>query len=53
MATYSERMQQIAAKYVAAGGRMPATSHEIAEWAISQGLWRPRPSAIITSAPRN
>lgn len=47
MATYAERMQQIWAKYVAAGGQMPATTHEVADWAIRNDLWKPPPSAVV------
>ena len=45
MATHAQRMQSIANRYFAESGR-PATTDEIAAWAITNDLWRPHPAAI-------
>ncbi|MBZ5569485.1 MAG: hypothetical protein LAN64_16760 [Acidobacteriia bacterium] len=45
--TYTEQLQKIVADYQAAGQAWPATSHEIAIWAISGGKWHPQRGAMI------
>lgn len=47
MATFAERMQAIWRQYVDAGGSVPASTHEVAEWAVQNRLWQPRPSAVV------
>jgi hypothetical protein len=44
---YYEHLQAMVDKYTKAGGRWPATTHEIAAWAIQNHLWAPQPSALI------
>lgn len=46
--TYSEQMQKIWKEYEGAGMPTPATSRDVAAWAIREGLWKPRPADIIT-----
>ena len=48
MSTYHEKLQAIAASYQKAGERWPASSKDIAAWAIKNGLWSPQPSSIIS-----
>ncbi|MCF6322973.1 MAG: hypothetical protein L3J89_01395 [Gammaproteobacteria bacterium] len=45
--TYSEQMQKIWAQYESSGMPTPATKHNVAEWAVHNGLWKPRPIDII------
>ncbi|GAJ11034.1 unnamed protein product [marine sediment metagenome] len=45
--TLYEQLQSIVSKYIAAGERWPASTHEIAAWAIGNKLWAPQPSAIV------
>jgi hypothetical protein len=45
--TYGDQMREIANKYVEAGQTWPASTRQIAAWAINEGLWQPHPSAII------
>jgi hypothetical protein len=47
MATKSEQGQYIVQKYRRAGNKWPATTREIATWAIDARLWAPQPSAVI------
>ena len=47
MSHYARQMQRIVDKYIEAGERWPASSKEIAGWAVSKGLWKPQPSAVI------
>ena len=37
--SYNEQLQRIVKKYEDAGNPLPATAHDIAIWAIEQGLW--------------
>ena len=46
--TYTEQMQNIFKKYEDSGMPYPATKHQVAEWAINNGLWKPRPANIIS-----
>lgn len=48
MRTQSELLQEIVRKYQAANQPWPATSRDMAQWAISQNLWAPQPSAIVS-----
>lgn len=45
--TYGDRMREIANKYIEAGQQWPASTRQIARWAINEGLWQPHPSAIV------
>lgn len=44
--SYDDQMREIANKYYGAGNG-PATSREIAAWAIHNGLWHPQPSTLV------
>src|SRR5713101_1496838 len=46
--TYREQLQQIASDYRAAGMPWPATSKEIASWAIDNGRWEPHRGTLIS-----
>lgn len=48
MANYSEQMQQIWTQYEEEGMPVPASSKDVAAWAIQQGLWKPRPKDVIS-----
>jgi len=45
--SYSEQMQHIVSAYRDAGQQWPATSHEIASWAIDHQRWAPQRAALI------
>lgn len=45
--TYAEQLQKLWTEYEASGMPVPATKHDVAEWAVSNGLWKPRPTDII------
>lgn len=45
--SYSEQMQKMVETYRAEGGKWPASSREIAQWAIFAGHWAPLPSSIV------
>jgi hypothetical protein len=45
--SYSEQLQQIVKKYESAGNSLPATAHDIAQWAIEQKLWAPKRSTLV------
>ncbi len=47
MAAYSEQMQRIVRDYMADGQEWPATTREIAAWAITRKRWEPQRSALI------
>jgi hypothetical protein len=47
MATYTERLQHIWKRYEAAGMPTPATTREVAAWAIEHRLWEPHRADII------
>ncbi len=44
---YYEQLQHIVSKYIEAGEIWPATTREIAGWAIREGVWAPQRSAVI------
>lgn len=46
MATYNEQMQRLFRDYQGAHGSDPVDPHDVAEWAIREGRWQPRPSDI-------
>jgi hypothetical protein len=45
--SYSEQMQKIVEQYRISGEEWPATTHQIAEWAIRHNRWKPQPSTVI------
>lgn len=45
--SYMEQLQHIVTEYMQAEQPWPATTREIAGWAIREGLWRPQPSAMV------
>lgn len=47
MATYNEQLQTIVKEYRATGNKWPASKHEMAQWAVDNGKWKPHPSAIV------
>lgn len=46
MTTKNEYLQQLVPQYQAAGNKWPASTREVARWAISTGKWAPHASAI-------
>ncbi len=46
--TYAQQMQLIVSQYQEAEQPWPATSKQIAAWAVGKGLWRQHPSAVIS-----
>ena len=48
MATYTEQMQGLWRLYEEDGQPIPATSHEVAAWAIKKRLWFARPADIVS-----
>jgi len=47
MANYTEQLQKIVRSYLDASQPWPATTKQIAAWAIRQGKWQPQPSALV------
>ena len=47
MPTYSKELQKLVRAYMESGQAWPASTHDIAKWAVNKGLWRPQPSAVI------
>ena len=47
MPTYSKELQELVRAYTESGQAWPASTHDIAKWAVNKGLWRPQPSAVI------
>lgn len=45
--SYAEQLQRIANAYRESGERWPASSREIAAWAVRTGAWKPQPSDMI------
>ncbi len=45
--SYTDQMQKMVHAYREAGEKWPASSREIAYWAINNGHWVPQPSAIV------
>ena len=45
---HSEQMQEIYRMYLAERGKVPVTMHEVADWAISYGHWKPQPSDMVS-----
>ena len=47
MATYSDQLKNIVKDYLDANQPWPATTRQIAAWAIRQSKWKPQPSALV------
>lgn len=47
MPAYSKQLQDVVHTYMESGQVWPASTHDIAKWAVNKGLWRPQPSAMI------
>lgn len=47
MANYTEQLQNIVKSYLEADQPWPATTRQIAAWAIRQGKWKPQASAMV------
>jgi hypothetical protein len=47
MKSYAEQMQAIVTSYMEAGLPWPATTHQIAFWAIQNGRWAQQRSALV------
>ena len=45
--TYSEQLQSIVQDYINSGEQWPASSRQIADWAIRMGKWKPQPAALV------
>lgn len=45
--SYREQVQKIINDYADAVGPEPASKHDIAAWAVSQGRWRPQTASMI------
>lgn len=45
---YRDQLRKIASEYQTQGQKWPATSRQIAEWAIRAGRWRPQPADLIS-----
>ena len=45
--SYKKQIQTIIDGYSESAGDEPTTTHEMAAWAVSQGLWRPQHSSLI------
>ena len=45
--SYKEQIQRIIDAYSDTIGPEPATKHDIARWAVSQGMWKPQAGSMI------
>jgi len=45
--TYNKQLQSLVTKYIEAGEIWPATSHELAAWALKNKLWAPQKNEVI------
>lgn len=45
--TYTEQLQKVVADYRTSGQPWPATAHEMAIWAISEGKWHPQHGLMV------
>ena len=53
MANYSKQMQKLFVDYQREVASDPADLHEVATWAIRKGLWKSRPSDILSQFSRD
>jgi len=44
--TYGDQLRNIANQYFGTHKVRP-TAHEVAQWAIDEGLWRPQPADLV------
>ncbi len=47
MANYSKQLQKIVDAYIADMQPWPATTQQIAAWAVTKRIWQPQPSSVI------
>jgi len=47
MVPYARQMQKIVTAYIESGQPWPASTHQMAAWAIREGLWQAQPSTLI------
>ena len=47
MGGYYEQLQSVVRQYMQNGMDWPATTRQIAAWAINQNLWKPQPSDLV------
>ena len=45
--TYLEHMQEIVTKYINSENQWPATTRQVASWAIQNKMWAPQNSALV------
>ena len=45
--SYKEQLQKIIDGYTEAEGNQPTTTHDMAAWALHEGLWNPQHSSLI------
>ncbi len=48
MSNYNEQMQRIVNEYIAAKQDWPATTRQIAAWAVRERKWQPQPASLIS-----
>ena len=48
MSTYYQQLQAVVTKYIEAREEWPATTRQIAAWAVREKLWAPHPSSLIS-----
>ncbi len=45
--SYNDKLQRMVREYTAETGKSEVTTHEVAEWAIRKGLWKPHKSDLV------
>lgn len=48
LATYTGQLQKIVDKYIEAGEEWPATTRQMAAWAVREKLWEPHPASVVS-----
>jgi hypothetical protein len=48
VSNYNRQLQDIVAKYIEAGLEWPATTRQIAAYAVRERLWAPHPSSLVS-----
>jgi len=48
MSIYHQQLQTIVNRYIGSGEEWPATTRQIAAWAVREKLWAPHPSSLIS-----
>lgn len=48
MSNYYEQLQRIVSQYIEAGREWPATTRQIAAWAVREKRWQPHPSSVVS-----